>query len=387
VVWIKVANTNTGASTLQLNGIAGPLPILNTDGTSLEPGQMAAALVHGFSINTGNAYLLNPVSVGLVAVTTSATLTSALFHGTKNITATADVTLPANSTVLVGRSCVFHSSTTGAVRLLPNGTDTIDGVNAAVKIPSFDTWELQSAGSGAFVVVRRGQWNIGDIKYSSSPNTPAGFLAVDNTSQLRTSFQGLFNEIGTTWGAVDGTHFNLPPAARIPMATGLPFYQETQTGVTAVTNFVPVNANNTTWITGMLATLSGVSGFGGTIASGGVYVIRVNSNYIGFATTLAVAQNGTPNISVTGTGNFTLGWSGTARTLGEIMGEETHAMSGDELLQHHHVINGGLTLDGGTWSSMTTNLLNANRDSNTAGGNVAMNIIPPTMALNAFIKT
>jgi microcystin-dependent protein len=39
---------------------------------------------------------------------------------------------------------------------------------------------------------------------------PAGYLAEDGTSYLRTTYPGLFAEIGTTFGSVDGTHFNVP---------------------------------------------------------------------------------------------------------------------------------------------------------------------------------
>jgi len=39
---------------------------------------------------------------------------------------------------------------------------------------------------------------------------PAGWLVCDGTSLLRASYPSLFAAIGTTYGAVDGTHFNLP---------------------------------------------------------------------------------------------------------------------------------------------------------------------------------
>jgi microcystin-dependent protein len=39
---------------------------------------------------------------------------------------------------------------------------------------------------------------------------PTGFLFCDGSSQLRSTYAALFAVIGTTYGSVDGTHFNLP---------------------------------------------------------------------------------------------------------------------------------------------------------------------------------
>lgn len=39
---------------------------------------------------------------------------------------------------------------------------------------------------------------------------PPGYLEEDGTSYLRTAYPGLFQEIGTTFGAADGTHFSVP---------------------------------------------------------------------------------------------------------------------------------------------------------------------------------
>lgn len=39
---------------------------------------------------------------------------------------------------------------------------------------------------------------------------PSGFLICDGSSQLRSAFPALFTAIGTLYGSVDGTHFNVP---------------------------------------------------------------------------------------------------------------------------------------------------------------------------------
>jgi microcystin-dependent protein len=49
---------------------------------------------------------------------------------------------------------------------------------------------------------------------------PAGWLLCDGSSLLRATYPNLFAAIGTTWGAADGTHFNLPDLrGRTPVGT------------------------------------------------------------------------------------------------------------------------------------------------------------------------
>lgn len=50
---------------------------------------------------------------------------------------------------------------------------------------------------------------------------PAGFLVCDGSSVLRATYATLFSVIGTTWGSVDGSHFNLPDLQhRVTMGSG-----------------------------------------------------------------------------------------------------------------------------------------------------------------------
>jgi len=54
---------------------------------------------------------------------------------------------------------------------------------------------------------------------STSPDTR--WLLCDGASVLRADYPDLFTVIGTTYGAVDGTHFNLPDLRdRVPMGVG-----------------------------------------------------------------------------------------------------------------------------------------------------------------------
>lgn len=67
-----------------------------------------------------------------------------------------------------------------------------------------------------------GEWVVGEIKMSASLNAlPSGWLECNGQSLLRADYPDLFAELGTQWGAVDGTHFNIPDyRSRSPMGQG-----------------------------------------------------------------------------------------------------------------------------------------------------------------------
>ena len=50
----------------------------------------------------------------------------------------------------------------------------------------------------------------GSIQMYGVVTAPIGWLLCDGTSYLRATYQDLFDTIGTTFGSVDGTHFNVP---------------------------------------------------------------------------------------------------------------------------------------------------------------------------------
>jgi len=50
----------------------------------------------------------------------------------------------------------------------------------------------------------------GTISMYAGAAAPAGYLLCDGSSQLRATYAALFAAIGTAYGSVDGTHFNLP---------------------------------------------------------------------------------------------------------------------------------------------------------------------------------
>lgn len=54
------------------------------------------------------------------------------------------------------------------------------------------------------------QTDVGQILYFATPFLPSYCLSCDGASLLRTDYPELFTAIGTLWGSVDSTHFNVP---------------------------------------------------------------------------------------------------------------------------------------------------------------------------------
>lgn len=53
---------------------------------------------------------------------------------------------------------------------------------------------------------------VGTITPFGGSAAPTGYLLCDGSSQLRSTYAALFAVIGTSYGSVDGTHFNVPNA-------------------------------------------------------------------------------------------------------------------------------------------------------------------------------
>ncbi len=61
----------------------------------------------------------------------------------------------------------------------------------------------------------------GFIFMSAGSSIPSGYLSCDGTSYLRSTYPNLFSAISTVYGAVDGTHFNVPDMRGLfPRAAG-----------------------------------------------------------------------------------------------------------------------------------------------------------------------
>lgn len=233
---------------------------------------------------------------------------------------------------------------------------------------------------------------IGTLKDFAGSTVPEGWLACDGSAVSRTTYAALFNEIGTTWGIGDGsTTFNVPDfRGRGAVGSGTGTVAETVAAASVNTgaDTFTVSSNNTKWITGQKVQLTTTNTLpAGLSLATDYWIIRASATTIQFATTLANAQNGVQiDITTQGTGNHTVTGTLTARTLAEIGGEESHAMTNTELLSHSH----GVTVDTSTTTagSVVRSGLNSDssRNTGTAGGNAAMNVMQPFGVVTKVIK-
>lgn len=215
---------------------------------------------------------------------------------------------------------------------------------------------------------------------------PSGWLSCDGSAINRTTYAALFTAIGTVWGVGDGSiTFNIPDLrGRSPIGVGTGVTTESCTASSS--NGFTTVANNTKWITGQAVVLSALTGYTTTATAGPTYYItRISSTNVRLATTLALAQAGTPDITISGSGTVTITYTMTARTLGENGGEEAHAMSSTELLLHDHLFRFGGAGGGAPTGATGTNTNTVSTSQ--SGGNAAMNIRTPFQVALYIIKT
>lgn len=166
---------------------------------------------------------------------------------------------------------------------------------------------------------------------------PAGYLAEDGSAVSRTTYAKLFAVIGTTYGEGDGsTTFNLPDSrGRVTIGAGTGTLTEdvAAASVSTGSDTFTVGSNTDKWVTGMAVEVSTDGGLpGGLTASTTYYAIRASTTTIKFATSLANAVAGTAiDLTSQGTGTHTVTHTLTERTLGDLGGEETHALTQAEL--------------------------------------------------------
>lgn len=366
---------------------------ITVDDDALDAGLSAVSL--SLIRSTGSTWSLP--ATPRAAITGNTTLAEASdFPSTKVVTATAVITLPAAARVAAGKPVRIKSSTTADVTIVRAGSDTIDG-QTTVRIPSYDTFELESDGTSAWTIIRRGQWDVGDIKFGGYASAGIGWVAADASAINRTTYAGLFAVLSTAFGVGDGsTTFNVPDSrGRTVIGTGTGTVTESVTNaeITTGTDAITVASNADKWITGMLVTWT-VTGTPPTTNPANlldnadtVYVVRTNATTIKFATTLENAQNGTViDITNAGSGTFTLTHTFTARTLADRGGEQAHAQSATELLAHVHSWGGVYAAQNGADAGLRQSG-GASFTVGSTGGNAAMNIMQPYLALAAYIKT
>ncbi len=227
----------------------------------------------------------------------------------------------------------------------------------------------------------------GMINPYAGSSVPTGWLACDGTaydSVTNTQYADLYTAIGNTWGGSDGTDFKVPDFRGRTLTgdgTGTVTEDIAAGSVSAGADTLEVTSNNAKWITGMLVAFTSTgTGPAGVSDGSSYYVIRTSDTLIQLATTLANAQNGTQiNITDAGTGTHTITHTLTARTVAEIGGEESHAMSVSELLSHTHAQQAETRLQAGASFAQPTGSAAQTQGGTTqsTGGNAAMNNMQP----------
>lgn len=234
----------------------------------------------------------------------------------------------------------------------------------------------------------------GMIKPHAATSAPsAGWLLCDGASYLRATYASLFALIGTTFGSVDGTHFNVPDMrGRTAMGLGQGAYSQSflNTAVTAASDLITITANEH-FVTGQKVQFTTTGSLPGGITAATNYFVNsatVGGTTFGISTSLVNAQNAVLiDITTQGTGTHTVVFQNfTSRTLGGVGGEEAHAMSLTELVAHTHTANVFTTTSGAGFGGFTTASLGT-ATSNSTGNNAAMNNLQPFMALAWIIKT
>lgn len=162
------------------------------------------------------------VTSGDVALTAGRLLQS---KGT-NVASASTITVPTNGNVfdITGTVSITAFSTSQAGTLF-YARFTGTGLNITYNATSMVTpWgrdyqtipnevmAFLSLGSGNYICwsMNGPKERVGTTIESNVAGAPPGYLEEDGTSYLRTAYPGLFQEIGTAFGAADGTHFNVP---------------------------------------------------------------------------------------------------------------------------------------------------------------------------------
>lgn len=232
---------------------------------------------------------------------------------------------------------------------------------------------------------------IGEVVDFGGATLPEDCLTIDQDVS-RTTYAALFNEVGTTWGDGNGsTTFGLwvgKGSTLVAAGEGVITDDGVDAGVDTTNDTLTVPSNDSRWITGMAVVFTLASGTVTGLTSGNTYyIVRASATTVKLASSLANAQNGTV---VDMTAKSSPVWSITHtridRTLGEVLGEDTHAMSSSELLSHTHPVGTSANVTasgGGIFVPQTTGGANV---TDARGGNAAMNITQPSAVVTRGIR-
>lgn len=370
----------------------------------------------------------------IVSYDVSTNLNLTAIYDNANIYATSTFTINLLSAAGAEDGFQFrvYNEGVGVVTIDPNSSETINGAST-VTIPascwafiyctgtewfafSIGTMGLQNANNVSITggsiggtttingddVADFSKVYIGDFKTSAQSASHGKWLLCNGSAISRTTYAGLFSEIGTSFGVGDGsTTFNLPdPRGQVVgisgTATRTASGEDADVDTSADTLTVPTNTDK--WITGMAVVFTLASGtITGLTSSNTYYVIRNSTATIKLASSLANAQNGTAiDFTAKSSPEWTITHTMTTRAAGDQVGEQTHAASSTETLAHTHTsgassssISRRTEASSSDNASSTTGFVNnvpASTGTGSFGGNEAMNNMQPTLFVgNLFI--
>jgi len=394
-----INSENTGHVTLAVSGLA-PKPV-QIDGQELEAGEIRSGHWYQF-VYDGDAFQASPWdpidSYRVGTISTNITLSEISFGRTYTITAASEIQLPAAADAPLGIPLRLKSLTTASVTLVPDGSETIDSLNAPFVLPAFCEVQVIKVGAGAWVLLERPGEYVGQIIWRSTSTTPQGYVAADGSAISRTTYGGLnalYSAASYPYGSGDGsTTFNVPDLqGRATLGVGTGSVVEIITDAAVNTNDeITVASNADKFQTGM-EFLWNVTGTPPTTSAVNqlddgdtVFAIRISSTVIKLASSRANAVAGTAiNITNAGSGTFTLTHTLTERTLAQKGGEERHTQVIGEVPAHTHNAGttGAFNNEGGT--AARTPDAGAPATSST-GGSGDMNNLQPYIVLAPFIK-
>ena len=120
--------------------------------------------------------------------------------------ATAVATLPAASAVANGFTVRIKNNTDGkGATIARAGSDTIDG-QTEIRVPGREEVAVTRIGSSDWVVTKRPAHMVGQvIEWTTDVLPVGGWLWANGATQSRSTYGGLFDVWGTTYGSGDGT--------------------------------------------------------------------------------------------------------------------------------------------------------------------------------------
>jgi microcystin-dependent protein len=173
-------------------------------------------------------------------------------------------------------------------------------------------------------------------------SAPTGYLICDGSSLLRASYVDLFGAIGTTWGAVDGTHFTLPDLrGRVSVGVGTHVDVATlgSTDGLAVGSRRPKHKH----------TKNGVASMTGAVARGGAASLTGTVSHTLGVNDPGHTHNLTAQLTGAGSGQYPqVATAATTQALADIVGSTTGITLTGGVNNGTLAVSDGITVNNGT---------------------------------------